>query len=331
MSKSAVNRLAFWVLCTYVLVFSIYNIGFEGPWYPLQKAMEGGLEPPFSHRILFIGLAKAVKLVLPSARFARCFFVSQIVAVALALWATERWCDQVAKGSSLWSQPILVGLLTPSITYWTFYDMGLVFFFAACLTALVTRRYALYLILLGVATLNHENIVTLVPVAYLLRYRSWRPTRGGLLWVVSQLAIYAIVRIVLFRLIPVHAAWQEGKLSYNLHLFASNPTSLLKPALVGLTVAMVIASGWKRIPFPVRASLLLVPELGVITVFFGQLNELRQFDGAFPAVAAAIVCALQGGEEGRIVTQGRGISASRPAPTETRSMRTPTSDSIHSR
>lgn len=302
MSRSLVTRLAFWILCTYALVYVLYHSGFEGPWYPLRKAMEGGLAPPFSHRVLFIGLAKAVKMLLPSAGYARCFFVTQIVAIGLALWAIERWSHQVARGASLWSQPLLVLLLAPTITYWTFYDIGLVFFFAACLTALVLRRYTLYVVLIGLATLNHENIVTLVPVAYLLRYHSWKPTRGGLTWVAIQLAVYAAVRLVLFRMIPVHAAWQEGKLDYNLHLLAKDPTSLVKPVLVGATVATVIATGWKRIPSAVRASLLVVPALALITVFFGQLNELRQFDGALPAVVAAIVCVLQGaGEEGRIV------------------------------
>lgn len=287
--------VAVWAACVYTCIHVLYTMGFEGEWYRLEEAMAFTADPPFRHRVLFVLLADGIRELVPSFHAPRCYFITQILAAAVAFAAIRPWAARwVGERLAIWSQPLLLAMLVPTFTYWTFYDLGIVALVTLALLALAARRWGLYVAILGLATLNHENAILLLPVAVLLRYRSWRIGAGGAAWVALQVLIYAAIRVALFRLLPVEAAWQEGKVAWNLGLIA-RPELLAKTVVVGAAWAVVVASGWRRVPRELAICLLLVPELAVVTFLFGQWNELRQFDAALPAMVAAVLCALSGG------------------------------------
>lgn len=287
--------LALWVMCASVCLYALYALGYEGAWYRIHDAMDLTARPPFQHRVLFVFVARAVRALSPGFHDPRCFFVAQVIAASAATWAIRPWAERfLPRALAQLTRPLLVLLLVPTFTYWTFYDLGIVLFFTLCLHALVTRRHGLYLILFGIATLNHENTLTLIPVAWLLRDDLRRQPMRAAGWMLAQLAVYAAVRGALFALLPVDAAWQSGKLAYNAGLIASASPQLLKTLVALACWTAIVVAGWRHVPREIRVALLLVPELLVITVFFGQLNELRQFDAALPVVVVAIACAVSG-------------------------------------
>jgi len=283
--------LAMWFACTFTCVYVLRAMGSEGPWYPLRDAMDFTAIPPFRHRVLFVLLARAVQFAFPAFHDPRCYFVSQSAAAAVAFWAIRPWVARfIAPRLATLSRPLLLMFLVPTFTYWTFYDLGVVACYALALWALAERRFGRYLVVFALATLNHENSLLLVPLAALVRCGSWRLGRAGWRWVALQAGVYLALRAALFLLLPVDAAWQGGKLAYNLHLVTSAPGEVARTAmLLGAWMLMVVVV-WARLPREIRwAFLTLGPGLLLVTLLFGQLNELRQFDALLPVLVVAML------------------------------------------
>ncbi len=285
--------VALWVTCVFTCLYVLYTMGFEGSWYRLEDAMRFRADPPFRHRVLFVLLANAIQWLIPGFHAPRCYFITQILAATVAFWAIKPWAAHfLPERFAEWSRPLLLVMLIPTFTYWTFYDIGIVAIVTLCLLALVKQCYGLYLLGLGIGTLNHENIILLLPVSLLIRYGGWRVGAQGILWAAIQVGIYVSVRATLFSLLPVSAAWQSGKIAFNLHLLTSEPGMIMKTAILGAAWTLIIVAGWRRLPREIAAALLLVPEILVVSFFVGQLNELRLFDAAMPAAVVAVLCVV---------------------------------------
>jgi len=286
--------LAMWFACAFTCVYVLTQSGFEGPWYRLQDAMSFTAIPPFRHRILFVLVARAIEAVRPAFHAPRCYFLSQVLAAGIAFWAIRPWAARfVAPAGAALSRPLLLLLLAPTFTYWTFYDIGIVACYTFALWALVERRFGWYLVVFALATLNHENSLLLVPVALMLRYGSWRIGARGVAWGALQLVLYAGLRMLLFRLFPVESAWQSGKLQYNLNLVIHDPAQIARAVLlVGVWLVMVGAR-WKRLPREIRwIFLILFPELVLVAIVVGQINELRLFDALMPVIVVSMLLAV---------------------------------------
>src|SRR5689334_9852700 len=93
-----------WLLCTYALIHILYFIGSEGAWLPLHDALGFTAGPPFNHRVLFVLLGHAFRLVRPALRDPATYFATQIVAAALALYLIEPWARRfVPPSAAVWS------------------------------------------------------------------------------------------------------------------------------------------------------------------------------------------------------------------------------------
>lgn len=291
---AVVRRVLLWLLCTYACIHLLYNIGGEGPWLPLRDAMGFTAQPPFNHRVLFVLVARNIQMLVPGLHVPACYFLSQILAAAAAFLVIEPWARQfVPERHAVWSQPLLLLLLIPTFTYWTFFDLGIVFFHTAALLALFRRRWWLYVAAFAIGTLNHENTLLLVPVALALRRRAEPAGARVWGWVGAQLLAYAAIRVTLFNLLPAAAAWQSGKIAYNLALVTAHPQAVAKTAVWLLGWGAIVFAGRRRLPPDlVLAGSILLGELVVTTLVVGQLNELRTFDAALPLAVAALLSAL---------------------------------------
>jgi hypothetical protein len=288
-----------WVLCTYGLIHVLYFIGAEGSWLTLRDALGFTAGPPFNHRVLFVLIARGFRLLRPGLHDPAVYFLSQIIAGAAAMWLIQPWARRFVPGSvAVWSRPLLLVLLIPTFTYWTFYDIGIVFFFTAALLALTTGRWLLYLAVFALGILNHENMVLIVPIAIALRYRTWRIGVAGIAWVGAQLALYAAIRWGMFQILPATAAWQSGKLAYNLGLL-HHPLSLMKTVVWLTGWGLVMWTARRRLPREIVIASFLLPEILIVSIPVGQLNELRLFNPCLPVLVVGILIAMSADSDAR--------------------------------
>jgi hypothetical protein len=134
-------------------------------------------------------------------------------------------------------------------------------------------------------------MVLVVPIAILMRYRTWRIGVGGVVWAGAQLALYGAIRWSLFQALPASAAWQSGKLGYNLGLL-HHPTMLLKTVVWLTGWGLVLWTARRRMPREIAIALLLIPEILIVSIPVGQLNELRLFNPALPALVVGVLVAM---------------------------------------
>ena len=215
----------------------------EGPWYRIDDAMAFRVEPPFRHRVLFILVAKAIAYAAPMLTDRQAFFVSQFLAAALAVFATQALCRRTSDARMTYFGLALTALmLGPTFQYYTSYDFGIVFFYAACLTLLCSRNYSAYAVAAAVGTLNHELIVFLMLLSggiALAQGRSWIWSLG---FVLLQLALYSAIRSALFWWMPVELAWLPGKVWVNIDRLV-HVQYLLRTAVLFSWFALAIALG----------------------------------------------------------------------------------------
>ena len=183
---------------------------------------------------------------------------------------------------------LAVILISTCLGYRNFYDIGIVFFFSCGLLALYRRKYAWFVVIVTVGTLNHENILLLIPTAAFLLYDA-EPRRIWLSLVAASLAGHLLARAALEWLIPFqkHFDWR----------ILSNMT---KPFLlpVDMVTSLAALGGWyvlgimslpacdKRL----RRLVILFPMLFGVTFLFGQFHEPRQFDAFIPVLIAVLLC-----------------------------------------
>jgi hypothetical protein len=245
--------------------------------------------PIFGHRLLFVWLAKAFQATVPRLSPWHCFYASQVVASFLAIYAVGRW-SALHAGESLSSlgKVLAVILISTCLGYRNFYDVGIVFFFSYGLLALYRRKYAWFVVIVTVGTLNHENILLLIPIAAFLLYDA-EPRRIWLSLVAVSLAGHMLARAALQWLIPFqkHFDWRIW-------------SNMTKPFLlpVDMAISIVALGGWYVLGFMslpacdkrLRRLVILFPMLFGITFLFGQFHEPRQFDAFIPVLIAVLLC-----------------------------------------
>lgn len=181
-------------------------------------------------------------------------------------------------------------MLMVTITYYTFYDIAIVFFYTICLTALFQRRFVPYLVFFGLGTLNHENTLLLIPVFIAIYFDSDLPRVRFLTLIALQGLIYGTIRLLLFYFLPASRAWAPGKFRFNLDLLLHHPWPLFVTLYSLIFWYVIAALGMKPAPTALkRSALVLMPLLLLTTLLFGQLNEARQFNAFMPVAIALIM------------------------------------------
>lgn len=289
--------------------------GTEEQWYVIEQIMAYEGRPPFQHRVLFIFPAQLLHYAMPQLGAIAAFLCAQLLAVVLMLWAVRRLARRfIRRDLAFIGQALALCMWAPTLEYYTFYDIGIIFVFAFCLCHLLRREWLPYLAMLVVGTFNHEITLFLI-VASACMFFGNMPLRSLAGWLALQLLLYGLVRLLLFHVLPAHQAWEGGKLMFNLHLLQDEPRLLvhkLGPLLLWYALA---ATGWRHAPPPLRRCVIILPCLFVMTALVGQFNEARQFDAFIPVAMALMLCSLSarlGTAAVRVPAEGRGWQPARP-------------------
>jgi len=266
--------------------------GYEGEWMPLQQIMKFSIPPPVGHRVLLVLLADVIQAAFPSFSYMKCFLLSQLVAILAAFEAIRRWAALFVRADlAFLAQFLLAVILIPTLRYYNFYDIGVVFFFSASLLCLFEERFFLYLGLLALGTVNHEIVLLLVPVYLALQFPQGVKRLATWGRVALQLAAWGGVRVLMFWLLPSSEAPEfriETNIQELLHPTAGLLTRYLAPA-IWMGVAVL---GYRHAPPALRRTIILLPLLATTTFVYGQFHEVRQFDAFVPVMVALILCAL---------------------------------------
>jgi hypothetical protein len=272
----------------------LYSLGYEGEWMKLRDMLSFTQPAPAVHRLLFVLLARSMQLVTGGSDLLA-YFVSQVVAIVLAMWAVLRWAEVfVARETALFAPVLATLMLAPTIAYYTFYDFGIVFFFAIGLLLLLRGRFAAYLAVLAIGTLNHELILFLIVIAALLTHDRY-PRSRWLGFIGSQLLIYMAVRVGLFLAIPATRAWVPGNVWRNIEYLAVRQHALANTLVLFIWFALAMFFIVRYGPGALRRCLWLLPLLLAMTLLVGNLNETRQFVAFIPVAVAGILCAWRPG------------------------------------
>lgn len=295
---TAITQVAIWratctLACTCALSLYIFKMTSEGPWSPVDVLMSNpGALPIYGHRLLFVWLAKAFQAAVPTLSPLRCFYASQVIASLLAIYAVGRWSALHIGSSLAWlGQLLAVILISTCLTYRNFYDIGIVFFYSCGLIALYRRKYFWFAVVVTVGTLNHENILLLIPVAAFLLYDA-EPPRVWLSVVVAALAGHLLARAVMQWLIPFHK-------HFDWRIWSNMTKPFLLPR--EMAYSLLALGGWYALGLMsltaydkrLRRLLILFPMLFGVTFLVGQFHEPRQFNAFIPVLIAVLLSATR--------------------------------------
>jgi hypothetical protein len=155
------------------------------------------------------------------------------------------------------------------------------------LLALYRRKYVWFVVVATVGTLNHENVLLLVPTAAFLLYDT-EPRRVWLAVVAASLAGHLLARAAMQYLIPF-----QGHVDWRIW------SNMTKPFLYHREMAfsLLALGGWYALGLMslpacdkrLRRLLLLFPMLCGVTFLFGQFHEPRQFNAFIPVLIAVLL------------------------------------------
>ena len=274
---------------SYVCFLSLYRQGFEGEWYGLEDVMRYEAAAPFNHRLLFVWLAIGIKTSFPAFSESRCYFLSQIPVILVLFYIIRKWAGLFApQGYSWLAQVFLVLMLIPTVGYFTFYDFGVVLFSTLGLYYLFRGNLHAYYATLMIGTLNHEVIAILIPIFCVLYFDRMDRTRFAV-WTLTQVLSYMTLRALLFRLLPMEAAWESGMVWWNIDSVINRPGPVLR-SLAALVFWYVIAFlGFQHAPSRLRRCVVMLPLLLVMIFLVGQVNEPRLFNSFVPVVIGLVM------------------------------------------
>jgi hypothetical protein len=293
-STQAMLQRAAWTLASAgALCFYIFKLTEPLPGSPVDVLMSNPAAVPiFGHRLLFVWVAKAFQLAWPTLSPMRYFYASQIVASLLAIDAVGRW-SAVHVGESLGSlgKVLAVILISTCLSYRNFYDIGIVFFFSWGLLALYRRKYVWFVVVVTVATLNHENALLLIPTAAFLLY-DVEPRRVWVPLVAASLAGHLLVRAAMQWLIPLHKQfdWRIwSNMTKPFLLPAQMMFSLMALGAWYLLGLMSLHACDKRL----RRLLILFPMLLSVALLVGLFYEARLFNAFIPVLVVVLLSGVR--------------------------------------
>jgi hypothetical protein len=295
-NEDYIERVFNWCIligCSWACFYSLLYQGYQGDWYVIEDLMNYNGASPFQQRILFILFAKILRWVFPKLTYIQSYCISQIIPIVLAFYFIKKWAELFIKNNySFIAQLILLAMLIPTITYYTFYDFGIIFFFTLCLYLLFKEHFSAYYIMFAIGILNHEIILFMI-FLYISMY-----LKEDVLWnkvwipVLFQIIIFVVVRVIQFKLLPGTDLTASGRIWINLNYIVYRPYTLIN-SFVTISVWYIFSLfGLKYAPQKLKKCVLLFPLLIIMTLFVGQLNELRQFDAYIPVAIALIMCLI---------------------------------------
>jgi hypothetical protein len=269
-------------------------------------------------RVLVRGLLLALTAVAPFLDVETANLIVQAGFVLAALVVIYRSTAMMATpaaalfASSLTVASVPWGFLSVGFRISYPYDLPTIFFTAAGLAAILSRRFVLLAAVVAIGTLNKETTVFLLP-AYVLAELG-REVRGSdgverrvlITRALTLAAIFAVAyevpRLLLQpsqpMLVTVHTASGDAagsRVWSNLnHVFHGEPGGFIQSVW---WVAMLHAPPllcWTRLPWALKAAYLATPLFLVPLWFFGNIYELRLFNELIPLGAMGCAAVLVG-------------------------------------
>jgi hypothetical protein len=289
--------------CAWALFICLTKHGFDSTWYPLHAQIHNPTAlKVVGHRVLLPWCALMLQNLVPALNDVRAYWVTQAVMCLLASVAVGYWSAEVlGPRFRAAGQALMVVMVSATIGYYTFYDIAIVFFFTAALLCLKREWYAAFVALVGVATLNHENILLVIPVAALILFdtaprRIWIGVPG------TALAAHIAARLLVHHFMANDSA-ADLRFWTNLAEFASVKPILLKSAITVIPWWIAAMYGFAVSDRFIRRCSVLLPLLIAVTYLFGKFYESRQFDAFVPVAIVGVLAA------GRRINEGSATSA----------------------
>jgi hypothetical protein len=274
--------------CSSALFLLLMRCGSEATWYPLEVLINNpSALPVFGHRLLWVWVADLIHRLAPSLSYSACYLLSQIPPTILAIVVIGEWSALFIQPSLRWiGQLLLVPMLATTFSYFNFFDISIVFFYALCLLLLYRRRFVAFAVVVGVATLNHENALLLVVLAGFETLRYGKRTCAAV--TLGSLSAHLAARFLIQYVLPT-SKFVDWRIWTNLIYPFIHPRLLIESALALAFWWIAAGVAWPSVdPFLRRAAILL-PMLLAVTFLFGQFHEPRQFDAMIPVVIGFIV------------------------------------------
>lgn len=271
------------------LFLVLWRAGFEAPWYPLQRILSNpGSVPIFGHRLLLVWPARAFELAAHSGP-RPAFFLLQALAIVAATYMVIRWSALFIGPALAWmGGPLLVLFLAPTFLYLTSYDVAIVFFHCLGLWALHQRRWAWFVAAVAVGTLNHENVLILIPAALVVL---WGQVSRRVLIAVpaAALAGHLLARAALHRIVPLPGLFELHVWTNAVLLEQMHRTMIEGLAVLIVFFAVAALTFRDAGPFLKRASLVILLQLVLIAFVAGRFNEARNFESFIPLLIALVL------------------------------------------
>jgi len=308
-----VGAAILWVSFTFLFDPGINNAA--GHFF--ADSVYGRARKPFVYRVLMPGAIRIVASAFPESahRWASGLITYQfnngdwekeyaleyaiaVVLVCLSLFAfyvaVRYFCTGLFHGPPVFvdfiSLVAVVGL-PPFFKYWSYlYDFPTLAFFTLGLALMIRRRWTAFLVLFPFACLNKETTILLALVFFIhFRPSTGRMSRALFVRLLSaQLIVYALIKAGLYLAFKDNpGSMVQMQLTYhNLRLFA--PYSLT--TFFGwVFLILLVARGWRQSHQFLRDALWVLPVLIAVTMFFGFLDELRDYYEAYPVVLMLLV------------------------------------------
>jgi hypothetical protein len=225
------------------------------------------------------------------------FFVEYIVAMILmflSLWGfaiAVRYLFALFYNSSA-LLPNLVSILAllglPTMFMYTsfLYDFPSLLLYTLGLIFLYNQDWKKFLILYPVACLNKETTILLTFI-YFIYYRHKLRADNFYKLLFIQLTIFAVVKVFLFVIFKNNPGTfvEFHLIDHNLGLLTGYDITL---AFAVLGLIMLVYYKWQEKPLFIKTTLWALVPLLLLTLFFGYLDELRDYYEIYPTVIILI-------------------------------------------
>jgi hypothetical protein len=217
---------------------------------------------------------------------------ASLVGFAVSVWLLLRELGYPRAVRYLHPPVLMVGSLSFFWGFGNFYDLPLLFLFALGLYLMLRRRWPLYILVFGFATLNKETsiLLFLVFAAYYFR-RLARPSFVRLsIWQLGPFAILqGLVRWAFRGNSGSGVEWHLGDQLARATEILGSPAYTLAWLGAVAVLAFMIYRGWPRKPELMRRALWILPVLVGSAAFLSSPLELRSLLELFPVVGILIL------------------------------------------
>jgi len=291
--RARIFRVSIAVAAACVLFEEMVSHSYHAPWYKIEVMMTNPASVlVFGQRLLLVWPAMLLKDLVPRVSYIQAFLIIQAMAIAFAVYLIGKWAARfVGWEQQFLGQILLTAFLIPTFVYFTAHDIGVVITYTLCFLFLYDRKYTLFVLAFLLGVLNHQNILLMIPTAFVILWG--REKRTTIIWTLAAtLVVYFGTRAILNATVPIPQD-HEDKIWWNIRQIVEMHQTVvfamldMLPWYIAGAVALPSAD-----PFLKRAAVLFPMQLGVFFLF-GQVNEVRIYNGFLPILIGIFLCYLR--------------------------------------